>query len=178
MRNTSNDWIAEVKSAEARTRRAEQIAERLLATWNDESEIPPILQIAFAHNFEPAKDGNGCRQRAGAGTCSASSTTGTPMPVADELKKTVQEAVEFRGENGAQGNSPPAIVSFQRLQSSGLRSRLQFDGVRLHPRSTRSMVSPGSMDRIKGCLLRGSACGVFIFRRIAASDVSHRDTSQ
>lgn len=45
-----NDWIAEVKSAGARTRRAEQIAERLLATMEAERELPPILQIAFAQN--------------------------------------------------------------------------------------------------------------------------------
>ncbi len=50
MRKYIADWIAEVKSAEARTRRAEQIAERLLATMEAERELPPILQIAFAHN--------------------------------------------------------------------------------------------------------------------------------
>jgi uncharacterized protein YdeI (YjbR/CyaY-like superfamily) len=51
-----NDWIAEVKSAEARMRRAEQIAERLLATMEAERELPPILQIAFAHNLR-AREG-------------------------------------------------------------------------------------------------------------------------
>jgi len=50
MRKYIADWIAEVKSAEARTRRAEQFAERLLATMEAERELPPILQIAFAHN--------------------------------------------------------------------------------------------------------------------------------
>jgi len=50
MRKYIADWIAEVKSAEARTRRARQIAERLLATMEAERELPPILQIAFAHN--------------------------------------------------------------------------------------------------------------------------------
>lgn len=43
-------WITEVKSAEARVRRAEQIAERLLATMEAEHELPPAMQVAFARN--------------------------------------------------------------------------------------------------------------------------------
>jgi uncharacterized protein YdeI (YjbR/CyaY-like superfamily) len=43
-------WITQVKSAEARERRAQQIAERLLATMEAERELPPILQVAFARN--------------------------------------------------------------------------------------------------------------------------------
>ncbi|HTC95702.1 MAG TPA: YdeI/OmpD-associated family protein [Terriglobales bacterium] len=39
--------IREPKSAEARVRRAEQMAERLLATMEAEHELPPILQIEF-----------------------------------------------------------------------------------------------------------------------------------
>jgi uncharacterized protein YdeI (YjbR/CyaY-like superfamily) len=41
-------WTTEPKSAEARVRRAEQIAERLLAVMEAERELPPILQVAFA----------------------------------------------------------------------------------------------------------------------------------
>jgi uncharacterized protein YdeI (YjbR/CyaY-like superfamily) len=44
------DWITQVKSAGARDRRAQQIAERLLATMEAEQELPPILQVAFARN--------------------------------------------------------------------------------------------------------------------------------
>jgi uncharacterized protein YdeI (YjbR/CyaY-like superfamily) len=44
------DWILQVKSAEARLRRAEQIAERLLAVMEAERELPPILQAAFARD--------------------------------------------------------------------------------------------------------------------------------
>jgi uncharacterized protein YdeI (YjbR/CyaY-like superfamily) len=44
------DWISEVKSAEARVRRAEQVSEQLLATMEAERELPPILQVAFARN--------------------------------------------------------------------------------------------------------------------------------
>ena len=39
--------IREPKSAQARVRRAEQMAERMLATMEAEHELPPILQIEF-----------------------------------------------------------------------------------------------------------------------------------
>jgi uncharacterized protein YdeI (YjbR/CyaY-like superfamily) len=47
-RNDTAKWITDPKSAEARVRRAEQIAERLLAVMEAERELPPILQVAFA----------------------------------------------------------------------------------------------------------------------------------
>ena len=40
-------WIEAVKSAEARQRRAEQIAERLMLTMEGEKELPPVLEVAF-----------------------------------------------------------------------------------------------------------------------------------
>jgi uncharacterized protein YdeI (YjbR/CyaY-like superfamily) len=43
-------WITEPKSAEARVRRAEQLAERLLSVKEAERELPPILQVAFARH--------------------------------------------------------------------------------------------------------------------------------
>jgi uncharacterized protein YdeI (YjbR/CyaY-like superfamily) len=43
-------WITDVKSAEARGRRAEQMAERLMSTMEAEHELPPILQVAFARD--------------------------------------------------------------------------------------------------------------------------------
>jgi uncharacterized protein YdeI (YjbR/CyaY-like superfamily) len=49
-RNDIAKWIADPKSAKARVRRAEQIAERLLAVMEAEREIPPILQVAFARH--------------------------------------------------------------------------------------------------------------------------------
>ena len=49
-RNDIAKWVSEPKSAEARVRRAEQIAERLLAVMDAERELPPILQVAFARN--------------------------------------------------------------------------------------------------------------------------------
>ena len=40
-------WITEVKSAEARLRRTDQIVERLLSVMEAERELPPILRAAF-----------------------------------------------------------------------------------------------------------------------------------
>jgi len=50
MRNYITNWITDVKSAEARARRADQIAERLLSTMEAERELPPILKLAFARD--------------------------------------------------------------------------------------------------------------------------------
>jgi uncharacterized protein YdeI (YjbR/CyaY-like superfamily) len=50
IRKEISDWILGVKSEEARQRRAEQIAERLMATMEAEQELPPILRAAFARN--------------------------------------------------------------------------------------------------------------------------------
>src|ERR1041385_2062186 len=43
-------WIAQCKSSEARKRRSEQIAERLMETMEAERELPPIMQLAFRQN--------------------------------------------------------------------------------------------------------------------------------
>jgi hypothetical protein len=40
-------WVIGVKSDEARMRRAEQMAERLLATMEGERELPPVIAAAF-----------------------------------------------------------------------------------------------------------------------------------
>jgi len=44
------DWVTGVKSAEARVRRAEQVAEQLFSTMEAERELPPILRVAFARD--------------------------------------------------------------------------------------------------------------------------------
>jgi uncharacterized protein YdeI (YjbR/CyaY-like superfamily) len=43
-------WIQAGKAAETRKRRAEELAERLMATMEAERELPPVLQAALAHN--------------------------------------------------------------------------------------------------------------------------------
>jgi Domain of unknown function (DUF1905)/Bacteriocin-protection, YdeI or OmpD-Associated len=47
-RSEIGKWILQVKSPEARVRRAEQMAERLLLVMDAEHELPPLLQVAFA----------------------------------------------------------------------------------------------------------------------------------
>jgi len=49
-RSEIGKWITQVKSAEARVRRAEQMAERLLAVMDAEQELPPVLRLAFARD--------------------------------------------------------------------------------------------------------------------------------
>jgi uncharacterized protein YdeI (YjbR/CyaY-like superfamily) len=44
------DLVTQVKSPEARQRRAEQVAEQLLSTMEAERELPPILKLAFARD--------------------------------------------------------------------------------------------------------------------------------
>jgi uncharacterized protein YdeI (YjbR/CyaY-like superfamily) len=47
MRREIGKWVMDVKSDEARLRRAQQMAERLLATMEGERELPPALAAAF-----------------------------------------------------------------------------------------------------------------------------------
>jgi uncharacterized protein YdeI (YjbR/CyaY-like superfamily) len=44
------DWASQVKSAAARVRRAEQVAEQLLSTREAERELPPVLKLAFVRD--------------------------------------------------------------------------------------------------------------------------------
>ena len=50
------DWVTDVKSAEARVRRSQQMAERLLATMQAERDLPPVFRLAFARDPR-ARDG-------------------------------------------------------------------------------------------------------------------------
>lgn len=55
-RNDISRWIQQVKSAEARVRRAEQMAERLLAVMDAERELPPMLRVALSRD-DRAREG-------------------------------------------------------------------------------------------------------------------------
>jgi uncharacterized protein YdeI (YjbR/CyaY-like superfamily) len=50
IRKWLTDWVTQVKSAEARVRRAEQVAEQLLSTMEAERDLPPVLKLAFARD--------------------------------------------------------------------------------------------------------------------------------
>lgn len=47
MRWEIGKWIDGVKGVEARRRRAEQMAERLMLTMEGEKELPPVVEVAF-----------------------------------------------------------------------------------------------------------------------------------
>jgi uncharacterized protein YdeI (YjbR/CyaY-like superfamily) len=47
MRNYIAKWIAEPKSTTSRQKRADEMAERILATMAAEEELPPAIRIAF-----------------------------------------------------------------------------------------------------------------------------------
>jgi uncharacterized protein YdeI (YjbR/CyaY-like superfamily) len=49
-RNDIAHWITEVKSPEARVRRAEQIAERLFSVMEAEKDLPPNIRMALARD--------------------------------------------------------------------------------------------------------------------------------
>jgi uncharacterized protein YdeI (YjbR/CyaY-like superfamily) len=86
-------WVAEPKSQEARQRRAEQIAERLLATMEAEQELPPVLRLAFARN-PVAHDGwemmSAARRR---GHLLGIFYYRTPQAQGNRIQKMVDEAV-------------------------------------------------------------------------------------
>jgi len=94
-RSQIGKWIIQVKSQEARVRRAEQMAERLLAVMEAEHELPPVLQLAFAR--DP-------RALAGWKCMSPSHRRGhlfaifyyrTPEARSRRIEKTLQEASAF-----------------------------------------------------------------------------------
>ena len=58
MRREAGKWILGVKSDEARMRRAEQMAERLMLTMEGEKVLPPILDLAFRQNPAARKGWN------------------------------------------------------------------------------------------------------------------------
>jgi uncharacterized protein YdeI (YjbR/CyaY-like superfamily) len=47
MQREVGKWLDAVKGAEARQRRAEQLAERMLLTMEGEKVLPPVLEVAF-----------------------------------------------------------------------------------------------------------------------------------
>jgi uncharacterized protein YdeI (YjbR/CyaY-like superfamily) len=51
-------WIAQCKTSEARTRRSEQIAERLMEILEAEHALPPIMQLAFRRNPKACEQWN------------------------------------------------------------------------------------------------------------------------
>jgi uncharacterized protein YdeI (YjbR/CyaY-like superfamily) len=93
------DWMTNVKSVEARVRRAEQVAEQLLSTMEAERELPPMMQLAFARNPR-AREGweqmSALRRR---GQLLAIFYYRTPDSRARRLAKVVDEAAALADKN-------------------------------------------------------------------------------
>jgi uncharacterized protein YdeI (YjbR/CyaY-like superfamily) len=94
-RKEIRDWISQPKHAEARVRRAEQIAVRLVETMEAERELPPLFEAAFKR-----------QPRAGEGWQRMSAATRrrhllaifyyrTPQARARRLEKALQEAARL-----------------------------------------------------------------------------------
>jgi len=86
------DWITDVKSAEARVRRSEQVAEQLLSTMEAERELPPILQLAFARNPRAREGWEQMSDSARRGQLLAIFYYRTPESRARRLAKVIEEA--------------------------------------------------------------------------------------
>ena len=89
------DWVAGVKSPEARARRADQMAERLLAAMLAERDLPPIIRDAFASRpraYEGWKRMSPTRRR---GHLLGIFGYRNPASQARRVAKAVQEAFEF-----------------------------------------------------------------------------------
>jgi uncharacterized protein YdeI (YjbR/CyaY-like superfamily) len=94
MRSEIGKWILQVKSADARVRRSEQIAERLLAVMDAEHELPPVLRLAFARDpraFEGWKGMSALHRRR---HLFGIFHYRTPEARARRIEKTLQEASE------------------------------------------------------------------------------------
>ena len=85
-------WIMQVKSADARVRRAEQMAERLLAVMDAERELPPVLQIAFARDARALEGWRGMSPLQRRGHLFGIFYYRTPEARARRIEKTLQEA--------------------------------------------------------------------------------------
>ena len=90
-------WVTEPKSPETRARRADQIAERLLATMEAEHDLPPALKLAFARN-PVAHDGwlhmSAAKRR---GHLFGIFYYRTPEAQARRIQKMLDEATELAG---------------------------------------------------------------------------------
>jgi hypothetical protein len=91
-RSEIGKWIVQVKSAEARARRAEQLAERLLAVMDAERELPPVLQLAFARDARAREGWNRMSPTQRRRQLLAIFYYRTPEARARRIEKTLQEA--------------------------------------------------------------------------------------
>jgi uncharacterized protein YdeI (YjbR/CyaY-like superfamily) len=108
------DWVTDVKSAAARSRRSEQVAEQLMSTMEAERELPPMLQVAFARNPR-AREGweqmSAVRRR---GQLLAIFYYRTPESRARRLSKVIEEAAALAEKKSIKPESQDKAESRER----------------------------------------------------------------
>ena len=95
MRKWITDWVSDVKSADARVRRSEQLAEQLMSTMEAERELPPLLQLAFARTPRAREGWEQMSNTARRGQLLAIFYYRTPESRARRLAKVVEAAAAF-----------------------------------------------------------------------------------
>ena len=86
------DWVTGVKSADARVRRSEQVAEQLMSTMEAERELPPMLQLAFDRNPRALEGWEKMSETARRGQLLAIFYYRTPESRARRLAKVLEDA--------------------------------------------------------------------------------------
>jgi uncharacterized protein YdeI (YjbR/CyaY-like superfamily) len=91
-RSEIGKWILQVKSPDARARRAEQMAERMLAVMDAEPGLPPVLQLAFAREPRALQGWNAMSQLQRRNHLFGIFYYRTPEAQARRIDKVLQEA--------------------------------------------------------------------------------------
>ena len=98
-RSEIGKWILQVKSPEARVRRAEQMAERLLAVMEAERDLPPVLQVAFARDPQALEGWKRMSPSHRRGHLFGIFYYRTPEARSRRIEKTLQDAAAFAERN-------------------------------------------------------------------------------
>src|SRR5579859_493287 len=95
------DWITQPKSAGARVRRAEQVAEQLFSAMDAERELPPSLQLAFTREPRALDGWNLMSPSRRRGLLIAIFYYRSPEARARRLEKVIEEAVALAEKKSA-----------------------------------------------------------------------------
>lgn len=102
-RNWIVKWTGDPKGTEARTRRAQQIAERLMETMEAEKELPPLIAQAFRQNPRARERWEQLSQSHRRGHLLAIFYYRTPESRARRLEKSMNELLGKKASRGADG---------------------------------------------------------------------------
>jgi uncharacterized protein YdeI (YjbR/CyaY-like superfamily) len=102
-------WIAQCKTSDARKRRSEQIAERLMETMEAERELPPVMQIAFRQNPRAREKWEHMSQSHRRAHLLAIFYYRTPEARANRVQKCVHEMLERAEKSGSKTQHSSAI---------------------------------------------------------------------